>query len=157
MNSTSSLYNSIFFGIHRFEVKVNIGDNDYGMDVLTSLNSNRSVFGSGSPRLGLAPAGELALSLYLDSASVPRMAEIRPYFRAVNDSRQSEWISKGVYFVDTREADTTTGLLTLHAYDAMLKGEQAYRAGEKAGTLRLLEEVRQGPGRRVPAGLLRPA
>jgi len=135
MNSTSTLYNSIYSGIHRFEVKVNISataeglvqsSTDYGMDVLTSLNSNRSVFGSGSPRLGLAPAGELSLSLYLNSASVPRMAEIRPYFRVVNDTRQSEWIAKGVYFVDTREADTTTGLLTLHAYDSMLKGEQAY-------------------------------
>ena len=126
MNSTSSLYNSIFSGIHRFEVKVNISGTDYGMNVLTSLNSRCSVFGSGSPRLGLAPAGELSLSLYLDSGSVPRMAEIRPYFRVVNDSRQSEWISKGVYFVDTREADTTTGLLTLQAYDSMLKGEVKY-------------------------------
>ena len=126
MNSTSSLYNSIYSGIHRFEVKVNIAGTDYGMNVLTSLNSRRSVFGSGSPRLGLAPAGELSLSLYLDSGSVPRMAEIRPYFRVVNDSRQSEWIAKGVYYVDTREADTTTGLLTLHAYDAMLKGEVKY-------------------------------
>ena len=157
MNSTSTLYKSIFSGIHRFEVKVNISGTDYGMNVLTSLNSNRSVFGSGSPRLGLAPAGELSLSLYLDSGSVPRTAEIRPYFRVVNDTQQSEWITKGVYFVDTREADTTTGLLTLHAYDAMLKGEQAYRAGEKAGTLRLLEEVRKGPGRRVHAGCFRPA
>ena len=126
MNSTSSLYNSIFSGIHRFEVKVNIAGTDYGMNVLTSLNSRRSAFGSGSPRLGLAPAGELSLSLYLDSGSVPRMAEIRPYFRVVNDSRQSEWIAKGVYYVDTREADTTTGLLTLQAYDSILKGEVKY-------------------------------
>jgi len=126
MNSTSSLYDSIYSGIHRFEVKVNIAGTDYGMNVLTSLNSRRSVFGSGSPRLGLAPAGELSLSLYLDSGSVPRMAEIRPYFRVVNDSRQSEWIAKGVYYVDTREADTTTGLLTLQAYDSMLKGEVKY-------------------------------
>ena len=130
MNSTSTLYNSIFSGIHRFEVKVTIAGTDYGMDVLTSLSSNRSVFGSGSPRLGLAPAGELSLSLYLDSGAVPRMAEIRPYFRVVNDTQQSEWIAKGVYFVDTREADTTTGLLTLHAYDAMLKGEQQYPSVE---------------------------
>lgn len=126
MNSTSTVYNSIFAGIHRFEVKVSIGSTDYGMNVLTSLNSCRSVFGSGSPRPGLATAGELSLSLYLDSGSVPRMAEIRPYFRVVNDTRQSEWIAKGVYYVDTRKADTTTGLLTLHAYDSMLKGEQQY-------------------------------
>lgn len=135
MNSTSTLYKSILSGIHRFEVKVNISataeglvqsSTDYGMDVLTSLSSRRSVFGTGSPRLGLAPSGELALALYVESGAVPRMATIRPYFRAVNDTQQSEWIAKGVYFVDTREADTTTGLLTLHAYDSMLKGEVKY-------------------------------
>ena len=126
MNTTSELYNSIFSGIHSFEVKVSIGSTDYGMDVLTSMRSSRSAFGSGSPHLGLAPAGDLTLSLYVDSSSVPRMATIRPYVRAVNDTQQSEWIAKGVYYIDTREADTFSGLLTLHAYDAMLKGEQAY-------------------------------
>ena len=143
MNSTSTLYNSIFSGIHRFEVKVNISGTDYGMNVLTSVGSNRSVFGSGSPRLGLAPAGELALSLYLDSGAVPRMAEIRPYFRVVNDTRQSEWISKGVYFVDTREADTTTGLLTLRAYDSMLKAEQQYPSVEHTWPYSDIDTVRE--------------
>ena len=126
MNTTSELYKSILAGNHSFEVKVNIGSIDYGMDVLTSMRSSRSAFGSGSPHLGLAPAGDLTLSLYVDSSSVPRMATIRPYVRAVNDTQQSEWIAKGVYYIDTREADTFSGLLTLHAYDAMLKGEQAY-------------------------------
>ena len=143
MNYTSSLYKSIFSGIHRFEVKVNISGTDYGMNVLTSLNSCRSVFGSGSPRLGLAPAGELSLSLYLDSGAVPRMAEIRPYFRVVNDTRQSEWISKGVYFVDTREADTTTGLLTLRAYDSMLKAEQQYPSVEHTWPYSDIDTVRE--------------
>ena len=143
MNYTSTLYKSIFSGIHRFEVKVNISGTDYGMNVLTSLNSNRSVFGSGSPRLGLAPAGELSLSLYLDSGSVPRMAEIRPYFRVVNDTQQSEWIAKGVYFVDTREADTTTGLLTLRAYDSMLKAEQQYPSVEHTWPYSDIDTVRE--------------
>ena len=62
MNTTSQIYNSIYSGIHRFEVKVNISGTDYGMNVLTSLSSNRSVFGSGSPRLGLAPAGKLIVT-----------------------------------------------------------------------------------------------
>ena len=126
MQSTSALYNSILAGNHSFEVKINISGTDYGMDVLTSLRSSRTVFGSGSPCLGLAPAGELSLSLYADSADIPRTAELRPYVRVVNDSDQSEWIPKGVYYVDTREADTFSGLVTLYAYDAMLKGEQEY-------------------------------
>ena len=62
MNTTSQIYNSIFSAIHRFEVKVNISGTDYGMNVLTSLSSNRIVFGSGSPRLGLTPAGKLIVT-----------------------------------------------------------------------------------------------
>ena len=126
MQQTSQLYQTILSGIHSFEVKVNIAGTDYGMDVLTSLNSNRSVFGSGSPHLGLAPAGEISVSLYAASASIPRMAELRPYVRAVNDTQQSEWIAKGVYYIDTREMDTASGLLTIRGYDAMLKGEMEY-------------------------------
>ena len=143
MNSTSTLYKSIFSGIHRFEVKVNISGTDYGMDVLTSLNSRLRAFGTGSPHLGLAPSGELALSLYVESGAVPRMATIRPYFRVVNDIRQSEWIAKGVYFVDTREADTTTGLLTLRAYDAMLKGEVKYPSTTHAWPYSDINTVRE--------------
>ena len=62
MNTTSQIYNFIFSAIHRFEVKVSIAGTDYGMNVLTSQSSNRSVFGSGSPRLGLAPAGKLIVT-----------------------------------------------------------------------------------------------
>lgn len=127
MQTTSQLYNSIFSGIHRFEVKVNIAGTDYGMNVLTSMTCRRGgIFGTGSPQIGKAPAAELPISIYLDSASVPRMAEVRPYYRVVNDTQQSEWISKGVYYVDTREANTYSGLLTLQCYDSMLKGEQDY-------------------------------
>ena len=55
------------------------------MDKLTAMRSACSAFGEGEPRMGLAPAGELVLSLYLDSASVPRMAKVRPFVRVVND------------------------------------------------------------------------
>ena len=63
MISTSALYKTIISGSHRFEVRVDIGTTSYGMDTLTSLRTSRSAFGSGSPALGLAPAGEISLSL----------------------------------------------------------------------------------------------
>ena len=126
MHSVSALYNSILSGVHSFEVKVSIAGTDYGMDTLTALRTSRAAFGTGSPQLGLAPAGEIAVSLYLASSSVPRMAELRPCVRVVDeDGRTSEWIAKGVYYVDTRETDSS-GLLTLRGYDAMLKAEQPF-------------------------------
>ena len=78
MQSTSELYNSILSGSHRKEVKVSIAGTDYFMDSITGLRTRLSLFGSGSPEAGLAPSGEISLSLYASSASVPRMAELRP-------------------------------------------------------------------------------
>ena len=143
MNSTSTLYKSIYSGIHRFEVKVNISGTDYGMDVLTSVKNSLHAFGSETPQIGLAPSGKLALSLYVESGAVPRMATVRPYFRVVNDVRQSEWIAKGVYYVDTRSANTFTGLLTLQCYDSMLKGEVKYPSTSHAWPYSDINTVRE--------------
>jgi hypothetical protein len=68
LQSTSALYQSIVSGLHSFEVRLVIDGTDYGMDSLTSLSTSRAVFGSGSPHLGLAPAGEISASLYASSA-----------------------------------------------------------------------------------------
>ncbi|MBO5570363.1 MAG: hypothetical protein J6A79_15730 [Clostridia bacterium] len=144
MNSTSTLYKSIYSGaLHRFEVKVNISGTDYGMDVLTSVKNSLHAFGSETPQIGLAPSGKLALSLYVESGAVPRMATVRPYFRVVNDVRQSEWIAKGVYYVDTRSENTFTGLLTLQCYDSMLKGEVKYPSTSHAWPYSDINTVRE--------------
>lgn len=59
------------------------------------------------------------------NSPVPRMARTEMSYRLVggeNPWEQSEWIPKGTFFVDTR--DSANGVLTLDAYDAMLKAEQ---------------------------------
>ena len=127
MQSTSALYQSIRAGSsYRYEVKLDIAGTEYGMDSLTTMRADGAAFGSGSPEMGLAVAGELDVSLYASSANIPRMAELKPYVRVVNDTQQSEWIRRGVYYIDTRAVNTIAGLITIKGYDAMLKGERAY-------------------------------
>lgn len=49
---------------------------------------------------------------------------------------ESEWIPQGVYFIDTREVtQNQDGLdvLTIHGFDAMLKGEQIYNSPNITG------------------------
>ena len=127
MHPTSQLYREIASGPHRKEVKVSVAGVDYGMDALCSLSTARAAFGSGSPQPGLAPAGEIRLSLYPGETPIPRMAELRPYVRVCNDSSRSEWLPKGIYYIDTRSLDDD-GVLTLHGFDAMLKAERDYPA-----------------------------
>ena len=65
MQTVSTLYNTILAGPHTHEVKLRIAGRDYGMDTLASLRTGLAPFGSGSPRMGVAPAAEITASLYL--------------------------------------------------------------------------------------------
>lgn len=122
MQDVSELYLEITSGQHRFECKVSIGGVDYGEDVLISAKTVRSMFAGASPSVGCCVAGEVNIEMLNPSGTIPRMAEIIPYIKAVNDTQQSEWIRKGDYYIDTRKA-SENGILTLHGYDAMLKTE----------------------------------
>ena len=109
MISTSALYNSILSGPHTKEVKLRIAGADCGMDVLTSLRTSLAPFGSGSPSIGLAPAGEISASLRLASSQVPRMATLQPFVRLVNDTQQSEWLPQGTYYVSRGATTSSAG------------------------------------------------
>ena len=49
------------------------------------------------------------------------------YYPNITELQQSEWLPKGVYYIDTRQTshnDDGVTLMELHGYDAMLKAEQ---------------------------------
>jgi len=124
MQNTSALYQTIISGQHWKEVKAVIGGTTYGMDKLASVQTQRAAFGSGTPQIGIAVAGQARITMRgVSSESIPRMAKIQLYVRVCNATQQSEWLQKGTYFVDTRTAGTGN-YLQIDAYDAMLKAEQ---------------------------------
>ena len=124
MQEVSDLYRSIASGPYQTEVKLVIGETEYGMDKLVSLSTARSAFGSETPKLGKAVAREISATLYAESANIPRMAVLKPYVRIYNNVSNSEWIQKGVFYIDTREQINDT--VSLHGYDAMLLAEAPY-------------------------------
>lgn len=63
---------------------------------------------------------------------IPRMAQIQMRFRLNNGVTQSEWLPKGTYFIDTRDS-SVGGVLSLVAYDAMLKCNQPYLTSGEVG------------------------
>ena len=84
------------------------------------------MFGGGTLSAGGAVAREIDVVLWdVDSTSIPKMAKMKPYYRLTNGTQTSEWIQKGVFYIDTRVTDS--GLLTIHGYDDMLKAEQVWR------------------------------
>ena len=129
MQTTSALYNQILADPnHRFEVKLNIGGVDYGTDAIFSAKTDSRLFDS-KPTIGGCYAATLDFTILSDGASIPRMASVKPYFRAVTDTQQSEWLQQGLFFIDQRKV-TNNGdglsVFTAECFDAMLKANADY-------------------------------
>lgn len=128
MQTTSATYKEIVAGSHYFETKVVIGNETYNEDRIISLSTTTNLFekvGAGN-----TVSGEIDLTIRAWN-NIPRMAQLRPYVRAVDSADSthvSEWIPKGVYFIDTREEDrdedNTPYSLKIHGFDPILKMEQ---------------------------------
>ena len=124
MQTVSALYQQIMSGEHYAERKINIAGTDYGEDTIVSLTTTGGLFADGTLSVGSAVSREINLSLWNVSTTIPKMAKLIPYYRISNGTQTSEWIQKGVYYIDTRSIDS--GLLTIHGYDDMLKAEQIW-------------------------------
>lgn len=157
MQTTSALYKSIISTPdHWYEVSVVIGesgrlitekadvirfgnnvailiassaaDGGYREGRLCGLRTYQQVFGD-TPTIGSAISAEIDVSLLDPAGEIPRRAMIKPYVRATDGVRYSEWLQKGVYFIDTREQTANTNdlvVMTIHGYDAMLMTEMDY-------------------------------
>lgn len=164
MQNTSLLYKEIVNGLHHFETALDIYTSDgqtivssFGENRLVSLNTKRSLFSEEKFSVGCCVSGEITVSFYPTDQNdqeivIPRMAMIIPKCRAVSSitGDYSDWIQKGVFFVDTRNKDKVTGLLTLHGYDAMLKTEADYPENSSinfpAYDIRIVEEIADAMG-----------
>lgn len=102
---------------------------------LFSVTITGGLFATQSFGIGGCVSREIEVRFILGDAVIPRMAKIQPEVRLVNDNGDvSEWIPKGIFWLDTRELDRTTGIMTIRGYDAMLKGENLYIVpGEDTG------------------------
>ena len=129
MQNTSALYKQIIADDnHRFEVKLNIAGVEYGEGEIFQTKIESRVFAS-APTIGGTYASTLEFSIIADGESIPRMAEVRPYFRATDGANTSEWLPLGVFFIDTREV-TNNGdglsVFSAYCYDSMLKANAPY-------------------------------
>ena len=136
MQTVSDLYNSILSRKHKVVTEIelyNADDSDSATPLhvfsneyeIKGLTTYCSVFADGKPSVGGAVSAEIDLTL-LTSVEVPRMAKLKPYVYLTDGTRESERLPKGVFWVDTRKTDVTTGELHIHGYDAMLKAEQYF-------------------------------
>ena len=131
------------------------GDGGYQENVLVSIQTVRNVFSGSTPSVGGCVAGEITVEMLSPAGEIPRMAMLVPYVRICNAETRSEWIQKGVYFVDTRETRDDGGnqVLTLHGYDAMLKTEANFPIGDVSAWPATDAEVITATANRIGVGV----
>ena len=117
-------------------ILVDTGGPDSGFDetTLMSLQTSHAVFNQNVPVVGSAVSGEIDITMIEPAGNIPKMARLAPYVRATDGVRVSEWIPKGVYFVDTRYTshnDNGLDVLTIHGYDSMLMFEEDYPSDDE--------------------------
>jgi len=129
MNTVSKLWESIAKGRnHRYRTKVVINGNiELDESSIYSLKTYHKTFDD--PSLGNAIAGEIDLVIKRGNNTIPRMAKIEPYISVCNATQQSEWVKKGVYYIDTRSYDKDLDKLTIHGYDGMMFLDQNFPDG----------------------------
>ena len=135
MQETSALYDQIVANPnHWFEPRLSIAVSS-STDVyryahqIFSISTHHSLFADGFPQVGCAVAGELDTTFIAPSNAIPKMARISVHVSATDGVQVSEWIKRGNYYIDTREVShNSDGLdvVTVHAYDSMLKFDQMY-------------------------------
>ena len=126
MQQTSALYQSLITDTATYkEFRVVIAGVTYGQERIITLSTAANLMPEDTLSFGGAVAMEINLSI-LNPGQIPRMAEMVPSYRLVRGNQTSEWIQKGVFYIDTRSTDELTGVLTIHGYDAMLRAEQEW-------------------------------
>lgn len=106
----------------------------YREDYIDRINTTASMFAGSIPEIGAVTSRSIKLSMRNPAQIIPRSARMIPYERIRNWNRASEWIPKGVYYIDTRDTDpgyedhdgTPVQFLDIYGTDAMMKAEADY-------------------------------
>ena len=121
----------ILFGGTAIIVAGNDPGSGFRETMLISVKTTRRVFSNNVPEVGCCTCGEIYVEMLMPRGDIKRMEVVIPYVRIVSteDGSCSEWIRKGVFYIDTRDNthnDDNLDILTIHGYDAMLKANKDY-------------------------------
>ena len=131
MHQTSELYKEIVSDrFHKVECKLLIDGVEYGENKLVSIETENNLFAEEAPSCGNAVSGTITAKLRTPNTVIRTKAKMELFSRVTSGELESEWIPKGVYFLDTREKQKAKNgedtIIVLDGFDAILMGEQEY-------------------------------
>ena len=137
---------SITFGGTRILVGTSGPEGGYDEAMLVSMETDSRVFSEDTPTVGGCVSAEIDVEMLKPYGEIPKQARLAPYVRLTDGSRCSEWIQKGVFYIDTRkkkEDGSGVDKIVLHGYDAMLKAEQDYPSSALSWPAKDIDVVRE--------------
>lgn len=155
MQNTSELYKDLRENPHWEETRLLVGhkntpisemNDSYWENVLISMSTRSRVFLNENPSVGSCVSSEITIKMLYSEFQPPRNGKLVPQIRLSDGVRHSEWISKGVYFVDTRKKTLDAEgvrTLTLTGFDAMLMTEQDYPSSSLDWPAKDIDVVRE--------------
>lgn len=139
----TELNEAILFGGIRILIDTSGADGGYAEDIIVSMQTYNSMFSEETPVVGECIAGEISATVLKPKGDIPRMSRVAPYVRVCNSEKQSEWIQKGVYFIDRRSySGEDNELMELHGYDAMLLAEADFPSSNEEWPRKDIDVVR---------------
>lgn len=122
----------ITFGGYRILVRdTSDPETAYKADSLRSMSCKQKLFAKNTPAVGGCITAQMDVEMNTPDIEIPKNAKLVPYVRLAAEGKTSEWIQKGIFYIDTRKESkdgSKIKRLVLRAYDAMRKAEQDYPA-----------------------------
>jgi len=173
MQKTSDLYRELLAGDHWEETRLSIGetgvlitkegdditfggvsilvgatgaDGGYDESALVTMETGTNAFGGNSPQVGTCVSAQIDVEMMKPFGELPPMARMVPYTRLTDGQRCSEWIQKGVFYIDTRkenEYGPDLKTISLCGYDEMMKAEQDYPSSTLSWPAKDIDVVRE--------------
>lgn len=116
--------NRITFGGTAILVATTGADSGFRESSIISMYTQKSIFSDSNPSVGNCIAGQITVEMMKPKGDIPRRARIAPYVRLTNGKEHSEWIQKGVFFIDHREySGDENERMVINGYDHIILTE----------------------------------
>lgn len=115
---------TITFGGTAILVSSSGADSGFRESAIISMSTQKSIFPESTPTVGNCIAGQISVEMVKPKGDIPRRARLAPYVRLTNGVEHSEWVQKGVFFIDHREySGDENERMVINGYDHIILTE----------------------------------
>lgn len=117
----------ITFGGTNILVASSGADGGFRESAFISMSTQKNIFTGSNPTVGNCIAGQITVDMMKPKGEIPRRARLAPYIRLTNGKERSEWIPKGVFFIDHREySGDENERMVINGYDHIILTEDEF-------------------------------